>query len=272
MKIVAGIQCYNEEDFIRESISSLYSFCSKIIITEGCWDSGIKTGKRARSSDSTIDYIKSISDPLNKIKLYHFNGKAQVDHRHFTLEKAKQYNPDWYINGDGDEIFHEKEIDNLINILKSGATSVNPTHKLFWNGLEFYEEWKPMGRFFNFTDLDLKKVKTSKIHCNHIDYPGNIFSNPLTPKGVYIYHPSYSKSISRQKFKIDHRTIDNKKKFPHYIKDNLIIRGNQNLKTWLRLLKRQKATELPKYLQSHHLCKKNTRFHNLIKSITTDSQ
>ena len=74
--------------------------------------------KTQEVADGTIDYIKSMPDPLNKIKLYHFNGKAQVDHRHFTLEKAKQYNPDWYINGDGDEIFHEKEIDDLIYILK----------------------------------------------------------------------------------------------------------------------------------------------------------
>jgi hypothetical protein len=266
MKIVAGIQCYNEEDFIRECILSLYSFCSKIIITEGCWDSGIKSGKSARSSDSTIDYIKSIPDPLNKIKLYHFNGKAQVDHRYFTLEKAKQHNPDWYINGDGDEIFHEKEIDNLIDVLKSGVNSVNPTHKLFWNGLEFYEEWKPMGRFFKLSNLNLNKVKTSKIHCNHIDYPGNIFSKPLTPKGIYIYHPSYSKSISRQKFKIEHRTIDNKKKFPHYIKDNLIIRGNQNLNKWIKSLKRHEKNKLPKYLQDHKSCGENLKFNEFIQS------
>lgn len=267
MKIVAGIQCYNEEDFIRESISSLYLFCDKIIITEGCWDSGIKSGKSAISSDNTIDYIKSIPDPLNKIKLYHFNGKNQADHRHFTLEKSKLHNPDWYINGDGDEIFHEKEIDDLINVLKSGVNSVNPIHKLFWNGLEFYEEWKPMGRFFKLSNLNLSEVKTSKSSCNHIDYTGNIFNNPVTPRDIYIYHPSYSKSISRQKFKIDHRTIDNKKKFPHYIKEDLMIRGNQNLNSWLKSLKFHEKNKLPKNLQQHKLCNKNLNFHNLMKSI-----
>lgn len=267
MKIVAGIQCYNEEDFIRESVLSLYNFCHKIIITEGCWESGIKSGNPERSGDRTIEFIKSLPDPQKKIKLFHYNGKLQVDHRKFTLEKAKQYSPDWYLNGDGDEIFHEKEIDDLINILKSGVTSVNPIHKLFWNGLEFYEEWKPMGRLFKLSNLNLNKVKTSRIHCNHIDYPGNIFSNPLTPKGIYIYHPSYSKSISRQKFKIDHRTIDNKKKFPHYIKDNLIIRGNQNLNKWIKSLKVHEKNKLPKILQEHKICNKNLNFHNLIKLI-----
>jgi hypothetical protein len=269
MKIVAGIQCYNEEDFIKETLLSLYDFCSKIVITEGCWSSGIKSGKPARSFDKTMDYIKSIPDPLNKIKVFHYNGESQADHRNFTLEKCKQYKPDWYLNGDGDEIFHENELDNLIDIFNSKIRSVNPTHKLFWNGLEFYEKWKPMGRFFNFTKLDLNKVRASKIHCNHIEYTSNIFRNPVTPKDIYIYHPSYSKCIDRQKFKIDHRTIDNKKKFPHYIKDNLIIRGNQDLKTWLSSLKRQELAKLPKYLQNHYLCKKNTQFHNLINATIT---
>ncbi len=264
MKIVAGIQCYNEEDFIRESISSLYLFCDKIIITEGCWESSIKIGKSPRSSDNTINYIKSIPDPYNKIKLYHFNGYNQMSHRHFTLEKAKQYKPDWYLNGDGDEIFHENEIDFLIKNLSSGVNALNPMHKLFWNGLEFYEEWKPMGRFFKLSNLNPNKVKASKFNCNHIDYPGNIFSNPLTPKDIYIYHPSYSKNISRQQLKINHRSIDDKTKFPHYIQDDLMIRGNQNLKSWLKSLTLHEENKLPKCLQKHKLCNKNSKFHNLI--------
>ena len=123
-----------------------------------------------------------------------------------------------------------------------------------------------MGRFFKLSNLNLSKVKTSRIHCNHIDYPGNIFRNPLTPKDIYIYHPSYSKNISRQKFKIEHRTIDNKKKFPHYIKDNLIIRGNQNLNKWIKSLKRHEKNKLPKYLQDHKFCSESLKFNEFIQS------
>ncbi len=268
MKIVAGIQCYNEEDFIRESVLSLYNFCHKIIITEGCWESGIKSGNSERSGDRTIEFIKSLPDPQKKIKLFHYNGKLQVDHRKFTLEKAKQYSPDWYLNGDGDEIFHEKEVDNLLKSLNSEIRSINPTHKLFWNGLEFYEEWKPMGRFFRFSGLDINRIKTSRIFCNQMEYNGAPFPSPFTPDNIYIYHPSYSKTTSRQKFKINHRTIDNKKNFPHYIENDLILRGNQDLKIWLKSLKKHETKDLPKYLQKHKLLK-NANFTNLILENST---
>lgn len=265
MRIVAGIQCYDEEDFIRETLSSLYDFCDIIIVTEGCWSSGIKSGNPPRSSDNTIKYINAIPDPLNKIKLFHYNGKRQVDHREFTLEKAKEYGPDWYLNGDGDEIFHEKQMHQLLSLMKGEAKTINPTHKLFWNGFDFYEKWRPRNRFFKLSGLNLNNVKASRTSCNEILYNNNLFPRQVKSEGIYIYHPSYCKNLSRQNFKIQHRTIDNKKKFLHSIKDGYMIRGNKDLKEWITSLKRQDPSKLPKYLLDHELLKhKNENFENLV--------
>lgn len=122
MNIVAGIQVYEEEDFIRPTILSLLSFCNKVVIVEGCWKSTLSLTKSKRSRDNTIDIIKDImknSDPDNKIELHHYNGTNQIDHRRHILNICMKYNPDWYLQGDGDEIFHDKEIPLLVNELKT---------------------------------------------------------------------------------------------------------------------------------------------------------
>lgn len=268
MKIVAGIQCYNEEDFIEESITSLYLFCDTIVVTEGCWDSGMQATKSKRSTDNTIEIIKSIPDPENKIKLFHYNGRKQTDHRHFTLEKSKQYDPDWYLNGDGDEIFHEDEIDTLLESFTNETYAVNPTHKLFWNGLKYYELWKPAGRFFKFKGLDLNKITASRNCCNKIEYHGtNIYDRSTTPLDMYIYHPSYSKKSDRQKFKIQHRTIDNKIKFPHYIDKNLMFRGGIDQRDWIDNLHIHDSRKLPNTLQHHVSHETGIKFDEFIESL-----
>ena len=38
MKIVAGIQLYEEEDFVKPTLLSLLQFCDKIVVVEGCWE------------------------------------------------------------------------------------------------------------------------------------------------------------------------------------------------------------------------------------------
>lgn len=265
MKIVAGLQCYNEADFIKECIFSLYSFCDVIIINEGCWKNKGVFNKPKRSTDGTINIINSIPDPENKIKLFHYNGNNQIDHRQKTLNVAKQYHPDWYLNGDGDEIFHEDEIDMLMRALKSGNRSVNPTHKLFWNGLKYYEYWKPAGRFFNFKGLNLNMLSAATGCCNSILYSGSdIFKNNILPENVYIYHPSYSKNIERQKLKINHRSIDDNRKFPHYIQDNMMFRGNIDQLAWVESLHTQEHDLLPHVLRDHQSARKTDPFEKYI--------
>lgn len=267
MRIVAGLQCYNEEDFVEQSITSLYSFCDTIVVTEGCWNSGLNLIKSKRSTDNTIEIIKSIPDPENKIKLFHYNGNNQTDHRQFTLERSKQYTPDWYLNGDCDEIFHENEIEKLLEALVTDAYAVNPTHKLFWNGLKHYELWKPAGRFFKFKDLDLNKISASRSCCNTINYDNtDIYKHKISPVDMYIYHPSYSKKIDRQKFKIHHRTMDNNIKFPHYIDKKLMFRGGVDPVEWMNKLFIQDTDRLPGVLQHHPAHGTSDMFDQYIKS------
>lgn len=261
MKIVAGIQVFEEEDFIKPTLLSLLQFCDKIIIAEGCWKSTLNETKSERSRDRTNEIIKDVMenhDPDNRIELHFYNGDTQKDHRLHLLNLSMQHNPVWYLQGDGDEIFHEKEIPKLIEIMKTTKKhAINPNHKLFWNDLEHYEIWLPPGRFFKFENLDISKLKFSSSNLYSFDNNINYFkgNNMLIPDDLYIYHPSYVKNFNRQLLKWNHRTIDNKRKFPHILDENLkMVYRNKfsNAIDFQNSLTKLSNDELPFVLKTHN--------------------
>ena len=71
----------------------------------------------------------------------------------------------------------------------TNKTAINPNHKLFWNDLTRYENWKPSGRFFNFNKLDMSKLQY--LECNLYGYNGNLnyFKNEncLTPNDILYF-------------------------------------------------------------------------------------
>jgi hypothetical protein len=221
MKVIAGIQIYEEEDFIKPTLLSLLQLCHTIIIVEGCWENTLTITKSKRSRDKTIEIIKDVMehyDHEQRIELHYYNGKNQQEHRKYILNLALKHNPDWYLQGDGDEIFHEKEIPLLLETMKTThKNAINPNHKLFWNDLEHYEIWRPSGRFFKLSNLDVTKIIYTG--CNSYGYLGNMtyFSrdNMLLPDNIYIYHPSYVKNFQRQLLKWNHRSLDDRNPFPH---------------------------------------------------------
>lgn len=258
MKIVAGIQIYEEEDFIKPTLLSLLQFCDKIVVVEGCWENTLSQTNSKRSRDRTIDFIKDIikyHDPDKKIELHFFNGKNQFEHRIHILKLSLKHNPTWYLQGDGDEIFHEKHIPKLLEIMKTtNKTAINPNHKLFWNDLTRYENWRPSGRFFNFNKLDMSKLQY--LDCNVYGYDGNrnYFKNEncLTPSDIFIFHPSYVKNFDRQLLKWKHRTIDDSYQFPHGLDYTLRMvyrKSFPNAQAYQKSLKKISNEELPLVLQ-----------------------
>lgn len=259
MKIVAGIQLYEEEDFVKPTLLSLLQFCDKIIVVEGCWKNTLSKTNSKRSRDKTIELIKDVMnnhDPDKRIELHFFNGENQYEHRIHILRLSLKHNPDWYLQGDGDEIFHEKQIPELVEIMKTtNKTAINPNHKLFWNDLTRYELWIPAGRFFNFSNLDISKLFYTG--CNSYGYDGDINyfknANCLTPSNIFIFHPSYVKNFNRQLLKWHHRTLDDKG-FPHALDHKLQMVYRKTFPTALdyqKSLQKISAQELPLVLQDN---------------------
>ncbi len=111
MKIYVHCLVKNEENFVWYSIMSVISFVDKILI----WDTG--------STDKTVEIIKTI-ERLYPDKIY-FKEVGEVDINEFTGIRQKmlsETDSDWLILVDGDEVWWEESISNLVSIInKSGS-------------------------------------------------------------------------------------------------------------------------------------------------------
>jgi len=260
--LVAGLQVFEEEEFIEPTLKSIYNIFDKIVIGEGCWTSTIQVTGTKRSRDKTIEIIENFHDPLSKIELHHINTESEIAQRNKIWDLCKKYEPTGYWQGDGDEIIHENEVELFKEILNNPKTnSLSPDHYLFWNTLHHYEMWNTGGsRYFYVKDLDLDALKCA-INVNWLTYYGqpNFFRKSI-PTEIKIWHPSYSKSKARQEMKIGYRDIDDGRKFPHGIVGNKYMSRNPNIsmdefKKWMNSLNKMPFESLPKVLKEHPLAK-----------------
>ena len=73
-KVTAFYKVFNEADFLKESIASIYEYADKIVVFEYCLDSMRKVIRQDRvtkdglSTDGTTEIVKSFPDPENKIE------------------------------------------------------------------------------------------------------------------------------------------------------------------------------------------------------------
>jgi len=89
MKITYGVIVVDGMPFIKHQLKLIYPHAHQIIICEGGDNTWNKINGYRRSQDGTIDFIKSYSDPHNKIKLIQrdWNNKNEMCHeysRHAT--------------------------------------------------------------------------------------------------------------------------------------------------------------------------------------------
>ena len=262
MKIVAGMGIFEEEDFIESALASLYEWCDTILICEGAWESTVKATGSSVSRDKTVEIINDFSDPDNKINLFHYSGKDATQHRDFCLNKALEYKPDWYVMADGDEIYHEKDFKTLKDtLLQTDSESLSMKCRLYWNDLYHYEYWEAPARFFKVKGRDPQALGSCRIQHKN----GSQFQSQRCDL-ITVFHPSYVRNLERQKTKIEHRTIDNYHRFPHFIKNGAMWRGTgrkeSTIELWAKELKMGTKKELPVFLQNHTLIKKRWKLIN----------
>jgi len=107
MKITYGMIVVDGMPFIKHQLKLIYDYAHEIIICEGGDNTWNKINGYRKSTDGTIEFIKSFSDPLNKIKLIqkNWNNKNEMCH-----EYSKKATGDiiWHI--DIDEFVDPKHI------------------------------------------------------------------------------------------------------------------------------------------------------------------
>lgn len=245
--LVAGLQVFEEIDFIKPCVQSCCELFDQVVVLEGSWSTTASI-KGKRSSDGTIEQLELLCNDYDNLELVFYNGINQISHRSAAWNYCKKYNPDWYLQGDGDEIFHEKDkeiIKETLSLYKP-LDCVAPQHYLFWHDLEHYEEWNTAGaRFFNTSGLNFEQIKAGPT-CNQMNDGKSLFKRHVT-NNFFIYHPSYAKRASRQDLKIKHRSADDGVQFPHMLLGGKMYR-NQN--DWFNNLQIMQPLMLPKYLRN----------------------
>lgn len=109
--ITAGIIVYNGEDYIAESIKSIYFKVSKIVIVEGAVRG---YASKSDSTDKTIEILRNFPDPMNKIEIVRKKGFWK-DKIQMQNEIAKRVDTDFYLKLDHDEIWTDELLAKSMN-------------------------------------------------------------------------------------------------------------------------------------------------------------
>jgi hypothetical protein len=107
MKIYVHCLVKNEENYLWFSVMSVIDHVDKVFV----WDTG--------SSDKTLQIIKEI-EKVKPGKVY-FKEIGDVDINEFTSVRKKmlsETDSDWFILVDGDEVWWEDGIRNLVSVIK----------------------------------------------------------------------------------------------------------------------------------------------------------
>lgn len=116
MKISAAMIVLNGDHVLQQSLASIYDFVDEIVIAEGpvkFWQSkGI-----TKSTDNTLEIIKSFHDPSRKIKL--ISSQYEEKNEQFTAAlNLLSSNPNYLLQVDADEVWTEESLKNLKNLLQ----------------------------------------------------------------------------------------------------------------------------------------------------------
>ena len=209
IKVSACYIVFNEEQFLKHSLDSIYNFADEIIIIEGAvkgwWQYANPDGS---STDATVDIIENFPDPENKIKL--IQGKWR-DKKQMQNRFLKEATGNWILRCAGDEIYFREELMALKNFAATHMDAV----EIKMPFIHFYHNEKRRlisnpntkwmirhQRFFR----NLKGIAYRRSMSDVEDANGRFLAS--YPFGIYylddtkIYHYGYCKSPEEIKRKL----------------------------------------------------------------------
>jgi len=135
MKLSFGMIVFNGDYVLQENLETIYPYAHEIVIAEGPVAHYQKQGF-TKSTDNTIDIIKSFPDPQKKIRLIH-GPWANKDAMCNAFLKPMTGDYVWHV--DADEIYRPLDIERVVKYLDSHMDSCySMSFKLcsFYGGLE----------------------------------------------------------------------------------------------------------------------------------------
>lgn len=185
--VTAHMIVRNEEYFIGYAIASIIKHVDKILI----YDTG--------STDSTVSVIKSFSS--SKI---HFEQKGLCTRKQLAQlrnEQVQHTRTPWMLNVDGDEIYPQKTIKEIITIMRTTPKSTIGIVIPFYNWVgDLYHVQKESAGRYRFGNrvghLNLRGIKVSKQVSVKGEYPNEAY----TYKNIPVQNYTNQLVFARHKF------------------------------------------------------------------------
>ncbi|RKY14062.1 MAG: hypothetical protein DRP52_01095 [Planctomycetota bacterium] len=134
-RIIAHMPCRNEVDIIEETITELFRWdVDRLIVIDGLSDDG--TAEKLQGLACRFDRLVVISqaDPDNK-----FSNAVRTELQRATAE----YDPDWVLSVDTDEIYHTDPVAAILAADAVGANVVRSYVPQFWLTFDDLREYGP---------------------------------------------------------------------------------------------------------------------------------
>ncbi|MHA2275255.1 MAG: glycosyltransferase family 2 protein [Candidatus Kariarchaeaceae archaeon] len=191
----------NGMPYIQAALKSIYKSAYQIIIIEGSVEKcAFAANKDGSSQDGTVEYIKSFSDPDNKIKLIQGSWPEKCEMQNRALMEVRG---DYVWLVDSDEVYKEDDIEKIVLILENNPNvyRVDIPTLHFWKGYDYVIDTAEIPRMYTprilknippcyFTThrpptLFYHKLNATTVDLKHLD------KSVLVEAGIYMYHYSY---------------------------------------------------------------------------------
>ncbi len=181
---------------VEESIKSVLPLCDEFVIAVG------------NSEDETLNLIKNIGDPKIKIIETVWDDSLREDGRVLALETDKAFqqvseNSDWCIYIQGDEVIHEKYLNNIRQGMEQWQHD-EQVEGLLLNYLHFYASYDFVGDSRRWYRKEIRVVRNNKNIKSYRDAQGFRINNrklQVKPVDAFVYHYGWVKSPEDQQQK-----------------------------------------------------------------------
>jgi hypothetical protein len=207
---------------IVEAIKSILPLCNDFVVAVG------------KSDDSTFDLIQSIDRQKIKIveTIWDDSLEMKKGGRVFALETNKAFHAvpddsDWAFYIQGDEVIHEKYLDNIYSSMVKWKDNAHVDGLLF-SYLHFYGSYDYVGISPHWYRNEIRVIKNDKSIYSYRDAQGfrkgdNIKLN-VKPADAFVYHYGWVKDPGTMKKKVENAySFYNDKKLPENKFDNQIF-------------------------------------------------
>ena len=200
----------NSEEFIYQSIASVYDFADQIWVADGCTPAGRSMAREDGGSiDKTLEILHSFPDPEHKLHIIPSRFyKDKNDQSNAYMEAMDQNPPDFVWQLDSDELYKPADLERIAQLI----TERNAGHVMF-RALHFWHNLKTVAwnSWWSTPENAYHRVNKFQKGWRYVNHrPPTILLNnrpiweiapvitaeELDKEGIFLYH--YSHVTERQ--------------------------------------------------------------------------